>query len=372
MSELSIFSKMSALAREHEAVNLGQGFPDFDCDPKLLDLVAESLMKNKNQYAPMPGALSLRESLSQKIHRSYGYSPDPASEICITAGATQAIFTAIHSLVNKGDEVIIIEPAYDCYRPSIKQAGAECIAYPLTAADYKVDWNEFAKLISSKTKLIVINSPHNPTGSILEETDMLALQALVENTDIKVLSDEVYEHIILDGKEHQSVLKFESLRERSVAIFSFGKTLHATGWKLGYIIGPKSMIDKFKSIHQWTVFSVNSFIQEALAIYLQDPKNYESLSSFFEAKRDFLQEALSSTALKALRCHGTYFQLYSYESISELNDIDFAVEMVKNQKVACIPLSPFYKNAPKSKVIRLCFAKKESTLKAAAQKLKNL
>lgn len=363
---------MSALAREHEAVNLGQGFPDFDCDPKLLDLVSESLRKRKNQYAPMPGALSLRESLSQKIYRSYGYSPNPENEICITAGATQAIFTAIHALVNKDDEVIIIEPAYDSYRPSIKQAGAECIAYLLTAPDYKIDWSEFAKLINSKTKLIIINSPHNPTGSILEESDILALQALVENTEIKVLSDEVYEHIILDGKEHQSVLKFESLRERSVAIFSFGKTLHATGWKLGYIIGPKNLIDKFKSIHQWTVFSVNSFVQEALAIYLQDPKNYESLSAFFEAKRDFLEKELSSTSLKPLSCHGTYFQLYSYEAISELNDVDFAVELVKTQKVACIPLSPFYKDAPDNKVIRLCFAKKETTLQAAAQKLKNL
>jgi len=363
---------MSYLANEHNAINLGQGFPDYKCDPKLLELVSKSLFDHHNQYAPMPGLLKLRETLSRKIEHCYGHKVDPKEEICITAGATQAIFTAILALVKKGDEVIIIEPAYDCYRPSIEQVGGIVKAFRLRAPDYSIDWEIFSTLISDRTKLIIINTPHNPTGTVLEKEDLLALDALLLNKNIVVLSDEVYEHIIFEGKKHQSILRFEQLREKSLAVYSFGKTLHATGWKLGYIVGPKNLIEQFKSVHQWNVFSTNSFIQEALATYLDDAENYERLSFFFEEKRNKLREALSGTRLKALRSHGTYFQLYSYEKISDSNDLDFAIELVKKYGVASIPLSPFYSEPSRDKVFRLCFAKKDATIDAAANRLKNL
>ncbi len=368
----SIFAIMSALSNEHQAINLGQGFPDFDCDEKLRILVSKYLNDGKNQYCPMPGFLGLRQSISDKMFRSYNTRLDPASQICVTAGATQALFTAITAFVNHGDEVIIFEPAYDSYAPTIQIAGGIPKPYRLTLPDYRVDWDRVESMITDRTRMIMINTPHNPTGTILKKEDLLALERIVANTNIIVVSDEVYEHLIYDEEEHQSVIRFPNLFQQSMAIYSFGKTFHSTGWKMGYCIGPDHLIKEFKNVHQWNVFSVNSFTQYALAEHLQDPQSYETLPLFFQQKRDFLNEALKEVPLKPQLSKGTYFQLFNYEKISDQNDLDFAKYMTTEIGVASIPLSPFYTDPPGDKVIRLCFAKKESTLSSAAERLSKL
>ena len=371
-SDITIFTVMSALAREHNAINLGQGFPDFDCDKSLKKLVAHYLNDAKNQYCPMPGLLGLRESISTKIEKSYGTKVNPNTQICITAGATQALFTAIIAFVRKGEEVIIIEPAYDSYIPSIQLAGGIPKTYAMTYPDYSIDWNAIEDMITERTRMILINTPHNPTGTILHKSDLEALEKIVANKDIIVLSDEVYEHLIYDGEEHQSVLRFPNLLEQSIAVFSFGKTFHSTGWKMGYCVGPESLIKEFKNVHQWNVFCVNSFLQYALADHLKDANTYESLPAFFQKKRDYLTEQLRAVPLVPKLSQGTFFQLYNYEAISDQNDADFAKYLTKELGVAAIPLSPFYKNPPGDKVIRLCFAKKKKTLKKAAKRLLKL
>lgn len=371
-SGTTIFTIMSALANEHKAINLGQGFPDFDCDVSLRNLVSKYLNEEKNQYCPMAGLLELRQALSNKIQKSYGTHIDPNTEICVTAGATQALFTAIAAFVHSGDEVIIMEPAYDSYIPSIQMAGGIPKAYKMTYPDYTIDWNEIESMITSRTKMILINTPHNPTGTILKKEDLEILEKIVAGKDILVLSDEVYEHLIYDGEEHQSVLRFPNLMEQSLAVFSFGKTFHVTGWKMGYCVGPKHLMDEFKNVHQWNVFCVNSFVQYALADYLKDSSNYNGLSSFFQKKRDFLTEELKNVALTPKLSQGTFFQLYNYEKLSNKSDLDFAKYLTKEIGVAAIPLSPFYQEPPADKVIRLCFAKKEETLKIAVERLKKL
>lgn len=371
-SGTTIFTVMSALANKHKAINLGQGFPDFDCDENLKSLVAKYLNQGKNQYCPMPGLLDLRHSISHKLYRSYGVNINPETQICITAGATQAIFTIITAIVNQGDEVIVIEPAYDCYIPSIHIAGGIPRVCAMTYPDYSIDWNKIENLVNSKTRMIIINTPNNPTGTILSKEDLHALEHIVTNKNIIVLSDEVYEHLIYDNEKHQSVLRYPNLFQQSIAVFSFGKTFHATGWKIGYCVGPEYLIKEFKNIHQWNVFCVNSFLQYALAEHLQEPKNYELLPAFFQKKRDFLIEKLQDTPLKSKPSKGTYFQLYDYSQLSQENDIDFAKYLTKDIGVASIPLSPFYSNAPGDKVIRLCFAKKEKTLEAASERMKVL
>lgn len=371
-SEVTIFTVMSALARKHNAINLGQGFPDFDCDDKLKVLVTKYLNDNKNQYCPMPGLLELRQSISQKLYHSYAIQLNAETEVCVTAGATQALFTAIEAFVHQGDEVIIIEPAYDSYRPSIIIAGGVPCAYQLTYPDYKVDWNVIENMVNDKTRMIIINTPHNPTGTILRNSDLEALQSIVLGKDIVVLSDEVYEHLIYDNEQHQSVMRFPKLFEQSLAVFSFGKTFHATGWKMGYCVGPEHLMKEFQNIHQWNVFSVNSFLQYALAEHLQDSSTYDYLPSFFQQKRDFLTEKLEQTLLEPIKANGTYFQLYHYGAFNDMTDIDFAKFLTREIGVAAIPLSPFYKNPVGDKVVRLCFAKKERTLAAAAQRLLKL
>lgn len=360
---------MSALATKHKAINLGQGFPDFDCDPVLLDLVAKHSKDGKNQYCPMAGLLGLRQTLSEKIERVYGATIAPETQICITAGATQAIYTAITAFIHPGDEVIVIEPAYDCYKPAIQMNGGVVVPYSLTYPSYSIDWNQIEQMVSSKTRMIMINTPHNPTGTLLYEDDLKKLESIVSGKNIVVLSDEVYEHLIFDGEKHQSVMRFPELFEQSLAVFSFGKTLHATGWKIGYVVGAEQLVQEFKNIHQWNVFCVNSFLQFAIAEYLKDPSTYEYLPSFFEEKRNFISQALNELPLNEVKSKGTYFQLYNYEAISQDDDLTFAKYLTKEVGVAAIPLSPFYSQPPGDKMIRLCFAKKPETLEAAAERL---
>lgn len=371
-AETTIFAVMSALANQHNAINLGQGFPDFDCDERLRQLVTKHLNSQKNQYCPMPGLLDLRQAIANKMNKSYGCSLNGETQICITAGATQAIFTAIQTFVHQGDEVIIIEPAYDSYLPSIVLAGGIPKAYRLTYPDYSIDWKAFEQLITHKTRMIIINTPHNPTGTILKKADMQALERIVAGKDIIVLSDEVYEHLIYDNEPHQSIVRFPTLFDQSLAVYSFGKTFHSTGWKIGYCVGPADLMEAFKNVHQWNVFSVNSFVQYALAEYLQDEETYNYLPDFFQQKRDYFTERVTGVPLTPKVSQGTYFQLFHYEAVSDLDDVAFAKYLTSDIGVAAIPLSPFYSNPPNDKVIRLCFAKTEATLAQAAERLQQL
>lgn len=362
----TIFTVMSQLAKENNAINLSQGFPDFDSSEELNSLVAKAMSEGHNQYAPMPGLLSLREQITKKTANLYGTEYHPESEITVTSGATQAIYTAIAASITEGDEVIIFTPAYDCYEPAIQLNGGKAVFVQLHAPTYKVDWEQVKKLINQRTKMIIINTPHNPTGTILQEDDMLALEKLVSNTDIIILSDEVYEHIIYDGNKHQSAAKFPGLAERSFIVASFGKTFHNTGWKIGYCMAPKELMKEFRKAHQFIVFSTNTPAQHGLATYLQNEENYLSLSSFYQEKRDFFTSLIKDSKFEILPSKGTYFQLLSYKGISEEKDTDFAIRLTKENKLASIPVSVFYHNEVDEKILRFCFAKKEETLKQAA------
>ena len=360
--ETTIFTIMSSLARKHNAINLGQGFPNFDTPDRLKELVNHYVNDHKNQYCPMPGLLALREVLSAKLERSYQRKLNPEKEITIIAGATQGLFTAINAFVHAGDEVIIIEPAYDSYKPTIELVGATAVPYELQGPEFKINWNEFAQLITKKTRMIIINSPHNPIGKTLKESDLMALQSLTTGTDIIVLSDEVYQHLVFDEQEHQSVLKFDALYQRSIAIFSFGKTFHSTGWKLGYCVAPDYLMDEFRKVHQWNVFCVNSFLQYALADYLQDPSTYEYLPAFYQQKRDLLLDALSQSRFTPLHSEGTFFQLFAYDKISSEVDTEFVKTMTIDHGVTAIPISVFYTNRKQTGTIRFCFAKTDELL----------
>jgi len=371
-SQTTIFTEMSALATQHQALNLGQGFPDYDPPAALLDLVKKSIDDHKHQYAPMPGVLELREIIAQKVLHAYGQYVHPSTEITITAGATQAIFTAIAAFIHQGDEVIIFEPAYDSYRPSIEIAGGKTVIYTMEAPDFKINWAFLAAMISPKTKMIIINTPHNPTGTILKSEDLLQLSRIVKDTDIIILSDEVYEHLVYDGQPHESVLKYPELFQRSISVFSFGKTYHCTGWKVGYCIAPEYLMNEIRKVHQWNVFSVNSFVQHALAAFMFDATQYLSLNQFYQQKRDFFLEILKSTRLRPLKSQGTFFQLCDYSYISDLDDVAFAKEMTIKHGVACIPISVFYSDHRQDKLIRFCFAKTEGLLTAVGVKLKQI
>lgn len=368
----TIFTIMSALAAEHNAINLSQGFPNFPTDPRLNELVYQYMKEGYNQYAPMAGVPALREILSHKIDRLFNFKPEPATEITVTAGAAQGLFTAIAAFVHPGDEVIILEPAYDLYRPAIEVYGGIPVAYELKAPSYAVDWDEFAQLITPKTRMILINTPHNPTGSILRKADLERLDALTADTNIIVLSDEVYEHLIYEGEEHQSVLRFPQLRERSLAVYSFGKTFHATGWRIGYCVGPAKLMAEFRKIHQFNVFSVNTPMQYALAKYLEDENTYRYLASFFEKKRDFFLSTMAGSRLLPLHCDGTYFHLFDYSSISQEPDTAFARRLTTEFGVAAIPVSVFYADGRDDKIIRLCFAKTEDMLEEAGALLQKV
>ena len=368
----TIFTVMSSLARQHNAINLSQGFPNFQTDAKLSELVSKAMNQGHNQYAPMMGNPSLREAIANKFQAIYKSSYNPNNEIVVTAGATQAIFTAISAFIGKGDEVILFKPAYDCYEPAIELHEGKVIPIQLKHPNYQVDWKEVEEKINSKTKMIVVNTPQNPCATIFSKEDMLELQRITNNTNIIVLSDEVYEHIIFDGKEHQSACLFPELKKRSFITASFGKTFHTTGWKVGYCCGPKELMDEFVKVHQFNVFSVNHPVQIALATYLKEEENYLQLPSFFQQKRDVFLEAISGSRFTFIPSQATYFQVLNYSEISEENDIDFAKRLTKEFQIASIPLSVFNQDQLDFKSLRFCFAKEEKTLLQAAEILNKI
>ena len=370
--ETSIFAKMSKMAAEHNALNLSQGFPNFPSDPALNALVDNAMRDGFNQYAPMPGDFELRMEISKKIETLHNRFYNPETEITITAGATQAIFTIIAATIGKGDEVIIFTPAYDCYAPTVELFGGKIVPIQLKPPFYAVDWQEVSDKISSKTKMIIINSPHNPSGMLFSKEDMLQLQDLAEKNNLLVLSDEVYEHIIFDGNEHQSASKFEALAERSFITASFGKTFHNTGWKMGYCAAPENLMKEFQKVHQFVVFCVNHPIQKALATYLKDESHYLKLADFYQQKRDFFLHLMEGSNFKIIPSKGTYFQMLDFSEISNENDIAFAERLTKEFKIATIPTSVFNEGKKDFKQIRVCFAKTDETLAEAAQILKQL
>jgi methionine aminotransferase len=367
----TVFTLMSALAQEHGAVNLGQGFPDFGCDPKLLDMVDDAMRAGLNQYPPMAGAAPLREAIAAKIAALYGHGYDAAGEITVTAGATQGIITAILCAVHPGDEVILIEPAYDSYLPSIQLAGGVPVPVPMRLGDggYSVPWDAVAAAVTPRTRMIMINTPHNPTGSILRAADLEALAAIVAGSDILVLSDEVYEHMVYDGEQHASVSRHPVLAERAFVVSSFGKTYHVTGWKTGYVAAPAALMAEFRKVHQYTVFSVNTPMQHGLAGYMRDPAPYLDLPAFYQRKRDLFRAGLASTRFTLLPADGTYFQCVRYEGISDLDESDFAQWLTREIKVAAIPVSAFYSRPRESGIVRFCFAKQDATLQMALARL---
>ena len=365
----TIFSVMSKLAADHQAINLSQGFPDYAADEKLTSAISQAMKDGFNQYAPMPGLLALRALIAEKIETFYGAKYHPETEVTVTAGGTQAIFTAINTFITSGDEVIIFEPAYDCYAPTIKLLGGLVKPFELQAPDYKIDWEMVKKLFTANTKMIIINSPHNPTGSILRKEDIDALIKLTKDTDILILSDEVYEHIIFDGEQHQSVALYPELAERSFIVASFGKLLHTTGWKMGYCLAPAKLMAEFRKVHQFNVFSVNTPMQVGIANYLKSTNIYKEIPVFFQQKRDYFQQLLNETKFELLPCKGSYFQCVSFNNISDEKDSDFAKRLVTEFGVASIPVSAFYTKNIDHKVLRFCFAKEDSTLEKAVEKL---
>jgi len=368
----SIFAVMSALASENNAINLSQGFPDFSISQKLIDLVHKYMNKGYNQYAPMTGVPELREQISIKTSHLYNAKYDPDKEINITAGATQALHTVIASIIKDNDEVIVFEPAYDAYVPLIKLHGGIVRYAELKFPDYHIDWQEVKKLISNRTRMIIINSPHNPTGSILKEEDLLELEKVTDKSDIIVLSDEVYEHLIFDSNKHQSVCRFPELASRSFVVGSFGKTFHATGWKCGFVLAPENLMKEFRKVHQFVVFAVNTPVQYAIAEFLTDKTNYEDIGKFYQRKRDYFQSLIKSSSFDIIPTKGTYFQLLNYKNITNETENDFAVRMTKEFKLASIPVSAFYHKTIDNNVLRFCFAKKEETLEKAAEILNSI
>lgn len=365
----TIFTTMSALAAEVGAINLSQGFPDYECSAELIELVNQAMKDGHNQYAPMGGVMKLREQIAIKTEKLYGIKYDPVSEITVTAGGTQAVFTAICTIVNPNDEVIIFEPAFDCYAPAVKLMGGVVKSMELQPPDYRIDWVMVRKLMSNRTKLIIINSPHNPTATILNEEDIEELTALVKDRDIFILSDEVYEHLIYDGATHHSMARYPDLAQRSFVVASFGKLFHATGWKVGYCLAPAYLTHEFRKIHQYIVFSVNSAVQTGIANYLEDENVYLSLPDFFQQKRDHFVKGLSQTQFELLPSSGSYFQLAKYGHLSDESDVDFSLRMTKEAGVACIPTSVFYTQGTDHRIIRFCFAKRQETLDNAVNRL---
>ncbi len=370
----TVFTRMSQLAIDHGAVNLGQGFPDFACDPALVDLVTEAMRAGHNQYPPMTGLPALRQAIAAKIETTYGHRYDANTDITVTAGASQAIQSAILAVVHPGDEVIVIEPAYDCYAPAIALAGG--VVVPVTmrldADGYRVEWDDVRAAVTPRTRMVVINTPHNPTGTILRQADLDALVAIVQDTQILVLSDEVYEHMVFDGEPHASVARHPALAERAFVVSSFGKTFHVTGWKIGYVAAPAALMVEFRKVHQYNVFCVNAPMQHAIAAYLQDPAPWRDLPAFYQAKRDLFRAGLAKSRFKLLPSDGTYFQCVRYDAISSLSEADFAEWLTRDIKVAAIPVSAFYSQPKESHVVRFCFAKKDETLQLALERLARL
>jgi len=371
-TETTIFTTMSALAKDYQALNLSQGFPNYPSAQRLIDLVSAAMNNGYNQYAPMAGNLDLRLAIAHKYEVLYKQHYHPEKEITVTAGATQAIFTVISAFIKSGDEVVVFKPAYDCYEPAVKVQGGTVVPVQLTAPDYKVNWEAVDSKISDKTKMIIINTPHNPSGTIWSESDMLQLQKLTANTDIIVLSDEVYEHIIFDDAQHQSVCLFQDLKQRSFITASFGKTFHNTGWKIGYCCAPDYLMAEFRKVHQYNVFSVHHPTQKGIADYMQDENTYLSLPTFFQRKRDLFLNLISESRFQFQPAQGTYFQVLDYSAITDQNDVEFAKHLTKVFKIASIPLSVFNLNQQDDQVLRFCFAKTDDTLLKAAEILKSI
>jgi len=367
----TIFTIMSRRAIEEGALNIGQGFPDYSIDPRLSDSLLRVIAEGRNQYAPMEGAVELREQIAAKLKTCYGRSFDPVAEITVTCGATESLYDAIQTAVGPGDEAIIFDPAYDVYEPAIRLAGARCVRIPLSPPKFRFDWDRVKSSMSDRTRLIIINSPQNPSCSVVSAGDLDALAACIRDRPITVLSDEVYEHVLFDGLKHHSVLKHAELRERSYAVFSFGKTLHATGWRVGYCVAPADLTRELRRVHQFNTFSIASPLQFGIARYLADhPDAWHGLAAFFQAKRDLLAGLLRGSGIEPVEAQGTYFQLVDYGALSGENDMDFADRLIREAKVATIPLSPFYAEPPRMTLVRLCTAKQDATLHAAAERLR--
>lgn len=363
----SIFAVMTGLAKEYNAVNLSQGFPDFPISEELIERVNFYMKKGYNQYAPMPGVAELRNGISQmfKLNHDAYYHPD--TEINITAGGTQALYAAIAAFVKKDDEVIIFEPAYDSYAPAVQLNGGIVKYARLEFPDFKINWNELPKMFNHRTKMVIINTPHNPTGSVMSEKDLLQLERLLEGRDIVVLSDEVYEHLIFEGIQHQSVCRFPNLARRSLLVGSFGKTFHATGWKTGFVLAPENLMREFRKAHQFVVFTSNTPVQYAISDYITNPNNYKYLGEFYQKKRDLFVEKINGSRFEVLPCYGTYFQLLAYNHISNESEMDFALRLVKEHGIAAVPVSPFYHDKRDGKVLRFCFAKQQETIEKAGE-----
>ncbi|MEQ8361265.1 MAG: methionine aminotransferase [Cyclobacteriaceae bacterium] len=363
----SIFAVMSKMAQEHGAINLSQGFPDFKVSEKLIELIHQKMKEGHNQYAPMPGVPSLRETIASVILQSYEHKVDPDTDITITAGATEAIFAAITGLVSPGDEVILFDPSYDCYDPAIRLNGGTPVPINILPPYFSIDWDKVKSKITSRTRMIMINTPQNPSGAVLKEEDLKILEGIVNDHGILVLSDEVYERIIFDQLVHQSVMRFPGLAAHSIAVFSFGKTFHATGWKVGYTVAPAAISKEIRKAHQFITFSVNTPVQLALAEYMKEPTHYLTLSKFYQQKRDFFLSQIKGSSFEPMTCHGSYFQLLSYKGVSSKSEIEMAEWLTKEHKLAAIPVSVFYKDKTDNQLLRFCFAKGEDTLTEAGK-----
>ncbi len=368
----TIFTVMSALAAEKKAVNLGQGFPDFDCDPALVDAVTHAMQRGLNQYPPMTGVATLRTAIATKIEALYGRQYSAEGEITVTAGATQAILSAILAVVHPGDEVIVLEPCYDSYVPNIELAGGVPVRVPLTPGTFRPDFARVSAAITPRTRAILINSPHNPSGTAWRAADMLALQELLAPTNVVLISDEVYEHMVYDQEQHQSVARFPDLAARTLIVSSFGKTYHVTGWKVGYVAAPAPLTQEFRKVHQFNVFTVNTPVQHGLAQYMEKPQAYLELPAFYQRKRDLFRQGLAGTRLRALPCEGTYFQCVDISEVNDLSEAEFCRWLTTEIGVAAIPLSAFYGDGFDQRVVRFCFAKKDETLHSALQRLRTL
>ncbi len=368
----SIFTVMSRMSLDYNAINLSQGFPDFSIDKKLIELVYRYMLEDHNQYAPMSGTPALRGAIADVIHRSFLRAVDPESEITVTSGATEGIYAVIAAFITPGDEVIVFDPSYDSYNPAIRINGGTPVHINLRYPDFSVDWDLVKSKITGRTKMLVINTPHNPSGAILRDTDLKELETLVLKHNVLVLSDEAYERLIFDDNVHQSVLRYPGLASQSLAVFSFGKTFHATGWKVGYVVAPPHLTQEVRKTHQFIVFSVNTPVQLALAEYMKVPEHYEGLGGFYQKKRDYFLEQIKGSSFEPLACHGSYFQILSYKNISGKSEVEMAEELTKKYKVAAIPVSVFYNDKTDNKLLRFCFAKREETLKSACAILRTI
>jgi methionine transaminase len=368
----SIFTVMSRLAQEQGAINLSQGFPDFPIDEKLIALVNRFMVEGNNQYAPMAGVPVLRQAIAKMIGESYQREIDPENEITITAGATEGLFASIAAFIHPGDEVIIFDPSYDSYEPAIRLNGGVPVPINLTFPDFSIDWDVVRMKITKRTKMIMVNTPHNPSGAVLKDGDMRALEKIAIEFNLLVLSDEVYERLTFDNIQHRSALCYPELARRTITVSSFGKTFHATGWKVGYVVAAPGLTHEIRKTHQFIVFSVNTPVQLALSEYLKNPENYLSLSEFYRAKRDFFLDNIKGSSFEPLKCEGSYFQLLSYKGISDQPDVQMADELARKHKIASIPISVFYKDQTDNKILRFCFAKKEETLAKAAEILRKI